>query len=135
MPERRRLTIAGEGRATVAIAAHEMGMGTATAQAQVAADRLGLSLEQVQALYGDSCSRARYWRAASQQTAAIGASIIAAASGAREGKLLKLAGNDLAPGRAQSRRGRRFRGRLCALDDETRRESYASPILAAPGAR
>src|SRR5258708_29028103 len=49
-----RLTITREGRATVAIAAHEMGMGTATAQAQVAAERLGLPLEPVQVLYGDT---------------------------------------------------------------------------------
>ena len=39
-----RLTITRDGRATVAIAAHEMGMGTATVQAQVAAERLGLPL-------------------------------------------------------------------------------------------
>ena len=35
-------------------AAHEMGMGTATVQAQVAADRLGLPLDQVTFEYGDS---------------------------------------------------------------------------------
>jgi xanthine dehydrogenase YagR molybdenum-binding subunit len=45
-----RLTITREGRATVAIAAHEMGMGTATVHAQVVAERLGLPLEQVQML-------------------------------------------------------------------------------------
>ena len=49
-----RLTLTREGRATVAIAAHEMGMGTATAQTQVAAERLGLPMEQVEVLYGDT---------------------------------------------------------------------------------
>jgi xanthine dehydrogenase YagR molybdenum-binding subunit len=59
-----------EGRATVAIAAHEMGMGTATAQAQVAADPLGLSLEQVQVLYGDTLFPGAVLAGGSQQTAA-----------------------------------------------------------------
>src|SRR6202046_240606 len=73
-----RMTITREGRATVAIAAHEMGMGTATAQAQVAAERLGLPLEQVQVLYGDTLFPGAVLAGGSQQTAAIGASIIAA---------------------------------------------------------
>jgi xanthine dehydrogenase YagR molybdenum-binding subunit len=59
-----RLTVTRDGRATVAIAAHQMGMGTATAQAQVAAERLGLPLEQVQVLYGDTLFPALYWWAA-----------------------------------------------------------------------
>ena len=89
-----RLTITREGRATLAIAAHEMGMGTATAQAQVAAERLGLPLEQVQVLYGDTLFPGAVLAGGSQQTAAIGASIIAAHR-ALVTELLKLAGNDL----------------------------------------
>ena len=120
-----RLTMTREGRATVAIAAHEMGMGTATAQAQVAADRLGLSLEQVQVLYGDTLFPGAVLAGGSQQTAAIGASIIAAHR-ALVRELLKLAGNDsplagLSPDEVGG-----FEGGLCALDDETRRESYVS---------
>ena len=42
-----RITIHGDGRATVSSAAHEMGMGTTTVQRQHAADRLGLPLESV----------------------------------------------------------------------------------------
>ena len=105
-----RLTITRDGRATVAIAAHEMGMGTATAQAQVAAERLGLPLEQVQVLYGDSLHPGRR----------IGGRLAAdsrnrrvdhrRSSGAREGTL-EARRQRLALGRAQSRRGRRFRGR------------------------
>ena len=38
----------------VEIAAHEMGMGTSTAQTQVAAERLGLAMDGVQVCYGDS---------------------------------------------------------------------------------
>jgi xanthine dehydrogenase YagR molybdenum-binding subunit len=120
-----RLTITRDGRATVAIAAHEMGMGTATAQAQVAAERLGLPFEQVQVLYGDTLHPGAVLAGGSQQTAAIGASIIAAHR-ALVNELLKLAGNDsplagLGPDEVAG-----LDGGLCALEDEARRESYAS---------
>jgi xanthine dehydrogenase YagR molybdenum-binding subunit len=120
-----RLTITRDGRATVAIAAHEMGMGTATVQAQVAAERLGLPLEQVQVIYGDSLHPGAVVAGGSQQTASIGASVIAAHRSLVT-ELLKLAGNDsplagLSPDEAGG-----FEGGLCALDDESRRESYAS---------
>ncbi len=120
-----RLTITRDGRATVAIAAHEMGMGTATVQAQVAAERLGLPLEQVQVLYGDTFHPGAVMAGGSQQTAAIGASIIAAHR-ALVKELLKLAGNDsplagLGPDEVGG-----LDGGLCALDDEARKESYAS---------
>jgi xanthine dehydrogenase YagR molybdenum-binding subunit len=49
-----RLRIDGDGRITVLTAAQEMGMGTATVQAQHAADRLGVRLEDVSFEYGDS---------------------------------------------------------------------------------
>jgi xanthine dehydrogenase YagR molybdenum-binding subunit len=118
-----RLTITREGRATVAIAAHEMGMGTATVQAQVAAERLGLPSEQLQVLYGDTLFPGAVLAGGSQQTAAIGASIIAAHRVLVK-ELLNLAGNEsplagLGPDEAGG-----FEGGLCALDDETRRESY-----------
>ena len=113
------------GKATVAIAAHEMGMGTATAQAQVAAERLGLPLEQVEVLYGDTLFPGAVLAGGSQQTASIGASIIAAHQ-ALVKELLKLAGNDsplagLSPNEVGS-----SEGGLCARDDESRRESYVS---------
>jgi xanthine dehydrogenase YagR molybdenum-binding subunit len=120
-----RLTITREGRATVAIAAHEMGMGTATAQAQVAAERLGLPMEQVQVLYGDTLFPGAVMAGGSQQTASIGASIIAAHR-ALVKELLKLAGNDsplagLGPDEVGG-----LDGGLCAVEDESRRESYVS---------
>jgi xanthine dehydrogenase YagR molybdenum-binding subunit len=120
-----RLTVTREGRATVAIAAHEMGMGTATAQAQVAAERMGLPLEQVQVLYGDTLFPGAVLAGGSQQTASIGASIIAAHR-ALVKELLKLAGNDspLAGFGVDEVGG--LDGGLCALADESRRESYAS---------
>ena len=49
-----RITLGFDGRVRVEVAAHEMGMGTATAQTQHAADRLGLALEHVTFELGDS---------------------------------------------------------------------------------
>jgi len=48
------ITLARDGTALVEVAAHEMGMGTATTTAIVAADRLGLPLDRVEVRYGDS---------------------------------------------------------------------------------
>ena len=60
-----RITLTREGHATVAIAAHEMGMGTATAQAQVAAERLGLPHGAGRgAVRRHHSARASCWRAA-----------------------------------------------------------------------
>ncbi|WP_110650260.1 xanthine dehydrogenase family protein molybdopterin-binding subunit [Salinicola peritrichatus] len=72
-----RITLDAEG-ATVAIAAHEMGMGTATVQTQVAAARLGLPVERIRFRYGDSLLTGRVLAGGSQQTAAIGGAVIAA---------------------------------------------------------
>jgi xanthine dehydrogenase YagR molybdenum-binding subunit len=120
-----RITLTREGHATVDLAVHEMGMGTATAQTQVSAERLGLPMEQVTFNYGDSTLPGVIMAGGSQQTAAIGASVIAAYN-KLVGELLKLAGNDsplagLKAGEVGSRDGG-----LCALDDEARFESYAS---------
>ena len=123
-----RLTLTRDGRATVAIAAHEMGMGTATTTAMVAAERLALPLEQVDVAYGDSSLPGTVLAGGSQQTAAIGAAVIAAHR-ALVAELLKLAGNDSAlAGLSPDEVGSRDAG-LVALDDPARHESYGS-ILA-----
>ncbi|MES3152832.1 xanthine dehydrogenase family protein molybdopterin-binding subunit [Sphingomonas faeni] len=126
-----RITLTRDGdtvRAFVEIAAAEMGMGTSTTTAIVAAERLGLSMEQVNVGYGDSSIPGAIMAGGSQQTAAIGAAVIAAHN-ALVAELLKLAGNDsplagLSPGEVGSEDGG-----LAKLDDPARRESYAS-ILA-----
>ncbi len=41
-----RLTLTSDGHATVEVAAHEMGMGTATTHTIIAAERLGLPLDR-----------------------------------------------------------------------------------------
>ncbi|MBO0839039.1 MAG: xanthine dehydrogenase family protein molybdopterin-binding subunit, partial [Actinobacteria bacterium] len=120
-----RITLGRDGRATVEIAAHEMGMGTATVQAQVAADRLGLPLDRVTVAYGDSSFPGDIPAAGSQQTASAGAAV-AAAHRELTGELLKLAGEDsplagLTPDEVGTRDGG-----LSDLGDPGRWESYES---------
>ncbi|MGR6330234.1 xanthine dehydrogenase family protein molybdopterin-binding subunit [Sphingomonas sp. XXL09] len=126
-----RITLVRDGdavRAQVDVAAAEMGMGTSTTTALVAAERLGLPLDRVAVDYGDSLIPGAIMAGGSQQTAAIGAAVIAAHN-ALVAELLKLAGNDsplagLSPDEVGSEEGG-----LTKLDDPARRESYAS-ILA-----
>ena len=123
------LTRDGDGvRAKVEIAAAEMGMGTSTTTAIVTAERLGLPLDRIEVGYGDSAIPGAIMAGGSQQTAAIGAAVIAAHN-ALVAELLKLAGNDsplagLSPDAVGSEDGG-----LAKLDDPGSRESYAS-ILA-----
>jgi xanthine dehydrogenase YagR molybdenum-binding subunit len=123
-----RITLTRDGRATVEVAAHEMGMGTATTHALVTAERLGLGLEQVTVRYGDSALPGVVLAGGSQQTASIGAAVIATHR-SLVAELLKLAGNDspLAGLKAEEVGGRD--GGLAKLDEPERFESYAS-ILA-----
>jgi xanthine dehydrogenase YagR molybdenum-binding subunit len=126
-----RITLTGDGRVTVDIAAHEMGMGTATAQTQVTADRLGLPIDAVTFNYGDSTLPGTVLAGGSQQTAAIGASVNAAYQ-AMVKELLRLAGNasplsGLKPDEVIS-----SDAGLAKRDEPDRHESYLS-ILARAG--
>ena len=88
-----RIRLTRDGRAIVQMASHEMGMGTATVQAQAAADRLGLPLDCVTFDYGDTSLPPGTIAGGSSQTASIAAAV-AAASAKLIADLLKLAGND-----------------------------------------
>jgi len=123
-----RLSIDREGHARASVAAHEMGMGTSTAHTQVVAERLGLELDRVTIEYGDSTLPGLFLAGGSQQTAAIGAAVIAAHR-ALVVELLKLAGNDSPLAGLKPEEVGGFDGGLAKLDEPERRESYAS-ILA-----
>lgn len=122
---RARLRLDADGHVTVSTAGHEMGMGTATVQAQHAADRLGVALEQVSFEYGDSLLPAGAMAGGSSQTAGTVAAVAAAAE-ALVRQVLKLAGNDsplagLKAGDVVARDGG-----LAHAKDAARHESYAS---------
>ncbi|HEV2738729.1 MAG TPA: xanthine dehydrogenase family protein molybdopterin-binding subunit [Candidatus Elarobacter sp.] len=123
-----RITLTKDGHAKVEVAAHEMGMGTATVQSQVTAERLGLPLGHVEFAYGQSSFPGVILAGGSQQTASIGAAVIAAHR-KLVSELLTLAGSDsplagLSPDDVGA-----VNGGLQKLDEPERSESYAS-ILA-----
>jgi xanthine dehydrogenase YagR molybdenum-binding subunit len=76
----------------VQVAAHEMGMGTATVQAQHAAERLGLPLDQLRFEIGDSAFPPSTIAGGSSQSASIAGAVIAAHAALVE-ELIRLAGN------------------------------------------
>ncbi len=123
-----RIILDRTGRAVVEIAAHEMGMGTATAHTQVVAERLGLSLDQVEFRYGDTAFPGLVLAGGSQQTASIGSAVIVAHR-TLVTELLKLAGNDSPLAGLKPDEVGGLDGGLCKLDEPGRCESYAS-ILA-----
>jgi xanthine dehydrogenase YagR molybdenum-binding subunit len=128
-----RITLSSDGRARIDIAAHEMGMGTSTAQTQISAERLGLQLDQVDFHYGDSTLPGVVLAGGSQQTGSIGISVMAA-HGALLKELAKIIGNDspLAGSKADELNSRD--GGLCRRDAPETHESYAS-ILQRAGRR
>ncbi len=125
-----RITLTRDGHARVEIAAHEMGMGTATAQTQVTAERLGLALDQVTIVYGDSTLPGLVLAGGSQQTAAIGAAV-AAAQHALVAELLKLADKDSPLAGLKPDEVGGLDGGLAKLDAPERHESYQSLLARA----
>ena len=120
-----RITLTHDGRAKVELAAHEMGMGTSTTTAIVAAERLGLPLDRVEIGYGDTDMPGAIMAGGSQQTASIGAAVIAAWN-ELVAQLLKLAGNDSPLAGLKPEEVGGHDGGLAKLDDPARRESYVS---------
>lgn len=120
-----RITLTSDGCARVEAAAHEMGMGTTTVQAQVVAERLGLALECVDVRYGDSSLAGAFLAGGSSQTASISAAIIAAHH-ALVTELLKLAGKDSPLHGLKTDEVGACDGSLCSLAEPAGRESYAS---------
>jgi xanthine dehydrogenase YagR molybdenum-binding subunit len=107
------------------MASHEMGMGTATAQAQHAAERLGLPLDQVRFEHGHTDLPTGTLAGGSSQTASIAAAV-AAAQEELVRELLKLAGNaspvaGLGPEEVETRDGA-----LCSRAEPGRSETYVS---------
>lgn len=126
-----RIRLSRLGDVTVEVPAHEMGMGTATTHAIVTADRLGVPLERVTVVYGQSSFPGAFLAAASSQTASIGAAVVAAH---RElvATLLELTAEDSPlAGLTTDRVGVRDAG-LCDLHEPDRFESYRS-ILSGAG--
>src|SRR5690606_23644913 len=119
-----RITLHRDGRAEVEVGGHDMGSGTATAQTQVIAARLGLEPQQVTFRFGDSRLPGLVMAGGSQQTAAIGAAV-AAAHRELLAQLLKLVGDGSPLGGLEPDQVGSLDGGVAALDDPSRHESYA----------
>lgn len=122
-----RITLRRDGSARVEIAAHDMGMGTATVQTQVTAERLGLPLDRVEVCWGDSRFPGVVLAGGSQQTASIGGAVIAAQTELLK-TLLKAADKDsplhgLKPGEVEG-----VEGGLRSLKDPSRFETYPAML-------
>lgn len=120
-----RITLTSDGCASIDIAAHEMGMGTSTTQAMVAAERLGIAMECVNVNYGHSDLAGMFLAGGSSQTASIGASVIAAQREMVKQLLdLTVAGSPLHGLRPEDVSARD--GGLCKTTEPGRWESYAA---------
>lgn len=126
-----RITLSRDGAARIEVAGHDMGMGTATAQTQLSAARLGLPLEKVMFVYGDSLLPGTIIAGGSQQTAVIAISVKAAHE-ALCAELLDLAGRESPLAGLRPDQVRSCDGGLCKLDDRSCWESYVT-ILARAG--
>ena len=120
-----RVRLDADGQVTVSTAGHEMGMGTATVQAQHAADRLGVALENVAFEYGDSDLPAGAMAGGSSQTAGTVAAVTAAAD-ALLAQVLKLAGNDSPLSGLRTSEVVARDGGVGHAKDPARHESYGS---------
>ena len=119
------LTLDSSGRATAAFAAHEMGMGTATVQGQIVADRLGIAFDCVDIQYGNSSIDGVILAGGSSQTASIGAAVIAAHEELVT-KLIKLAGKDSPLHGLKAKEVETRDGGLWSSADSSHGETYAA---------
>ena len=126
-------TSSGTCTGVMEIGAHDMGQGAATALAQIAADGLGLDVEQVEFRTGTSDLPDAGIAGGSAHTATAGMAIHSA-GGAVIARLADLAmGDERSPLFGASNAGVAARGgRLFRRDDESRGESYGD-ILARAG--
>lgn len=121
-----RAVIRRDGSGIVEIGAHDMGQGAWTALAQIAADGLGLDIEQVEFRSGNSDLPDAGIAGGSAHTATAGNAIDSAGADVIV-KLADLAmGDERSPLFGAGNAGVMARaGRLCRRDDETRGETYA----------
>jgi xanthine dehydrogenase YagR molybdenum-binding subunit len=128
-----RALLRGDGTALVETSAADMGQGAWTALAQVAADSLGLDIDQVEFKAGSSDLPDAGIAGGSAHTATAGSAVHAAGSEVIT-KLAELAtSHERSPLFGAGNAGVIARGgRLYRRDDETRSESYAA-ILARAG--
>ena len=118
--------LAADGTVLVRCGFHEMGMGGATAQAQIAADALGVPFEAVTVEYGDSALPTGPGAGGSGQTASVAASLIEACDKLKRSVLALAARSPESPLRGQRLSDVGARDAGLYRTDDARGESYAA---------
>jgi len=118
--------LAADGTVLVRCGFHEMGMGGATAQAQIAADALGVPFEAVTVEYGDSALPTGPGAGGSGQTASVAASLVEACDKLKRSVLALAARSAESPLRGQRLSDVRARDAGLYRTDDARGESYAA---------
>jgi xanthine dehydrogenase YagR molybdenum-binding subunit len=126
LPANVTVRLAADGTVLVRCGFHEMGMGGATAQAQIAADALGVPFESVRVEYGDTTLPTGPGAGGSGQTASVAASVVAACEKAKRTVLALATGSKDSPLRGQRLADLRARDGGLYRTDDTRGESYAA---------
>jgi xanthine dehydrogenase YagR molybdenum-binding subunit len=128
-----RAVIRGDGKGVMQTGAHDMGQGAWTALAQIAADGLGLSIDEVEFHSGHSGLPNAGIAGGSAHTATAGMAIHNAGADAIARLAALATGDERSPLYGAGNAGVAARGgRLFRRDDESRSESYAE-ILARAG--
>ncbi|HEY4421058.1 MAG TPA: xanthine dehydrogenase family protein molybdopterin-binding subunit [Pseudonocardia sp.] len=118
--------LAADGSVLVRCGFHEMGMGGATAQAQIAADALGVPFEAVTVEYGDSALPTGPGAGGSGQTASVAASLLEACDKLKRSVLALASRSTESPLRGQRLSDVRARDAGLYRTDDARGESYAA---------
>ena len=133
MPASAAAAILADGSAEVRSAATDIGVGTYTALAQVAADALGLPVERVRVRLGDTALPRAPMQGGSNITASVGSAVHAACLDARRQVLALACGDGNSPlAGATDAQVEAGGGRLFLAADDSRGESYVE-ILARHG--
>ena len=130
-PGSARVSIHADGTAHVYAAAQEMGMGTATAQLQQAAERLGLPIDQISFHYGDSTLPDSPIAGGSCQTISIAAAVHAATDKLHRTLVNLAIRGDGVLGDATVKNTELRDGELYRTDDRTKGESFAAILTRA----
>jgi xanthine dehydrogenase YagR molybdenum-binding subunit len=118
-------SVAADGRALVRCGTQDIGGGTYTFMAQIAADALGLPIEHVGIEIGDSRLPEGPMSAGSRTTASVGPAVSAACTARRSERIRLAAGDPTSPLFGAESRVAVENGRLFIADDPSRGETYA----------
>ncbi len=133
MPSSARVEVTAAGTALVQCGCQEMGMGTATAQAQIAADLLGLPVDRVKFELGDTALPFAMVAGGSSQTISVAAAVTAAVAALKTALLALAEKADGSPLKGLKAADVAFRdGGLARADDPKAGESFGA-ILARAG--